>query len=656
MKISKIISLVVFALIIPFLINAQEKGVVSPKVSFSEKSELFLSVYAMRYTSNDGVFGVFIDRRGTAQAPFQIAKTSVGEVDLNYIPNGDRFLVVYIDRSNGYTVAGRVVGSNGNFLSDVFPISTSNPFSISSLRVVPSVDGNGFLVMWLDNRTRMGVQIYARFVSRDGALLGDEILVEKNAYGILRFDLSLNTDDGNYLMTYVENQQGVYSVYGRLIDSNLTPSRAFKISDTQDYDAYLSVVYNQNRQNFLVVWSDYLIGVGSYNIKGAILNKDTTIISGLDITKDNISNISNRFPELSYNIFSKNYIVVFATAMYQGLVSNVNVVYIDEDGMLLNVFSIDDTNKLVLLTPAIASNDICGNEEVVFAMYDTSNKENVLGMKLLGNLCSFKLSVSKKGDGDGVVSSNPAGIDCGNKCSAMFDDGTKVTISAVPLESSLFSSFTGMECVDEPVCTINMDSDKSIEVEFLLKTFDITTSAGQGGMIQPDSAKVKYGGEQRFDIVPDNGYAIEDVLVDNQSIGAVGSYTFTDVKDSHTLSAIFKQAVEYTISASSSEGGIISPSGDIKVLSGGNITFTMTANNGYYLSAVEVDTENIGSVSEYTFSNVNSNHTIFAKFEPYLNEWDMDAGTDVSKENTDIPTTITDTKETGSGCGCNLLE
>jgi hypothetical protein len=282
MKVYKVFLSVVSAIIIPFLTNAQDMGVSSPKVVFSEISQVFLSAYSVRNTGNDGVFGVLINRRGEANSPFKIALSNPGDVDLAYISNGDRFLVVYIDKTNGFSIAGRLIGSDGKFLSDIISIS-SNSFGISNLKVVPAVDGNSFLVMWLDNRTRMGAQIYARFVSRDGAFLGDEVLVEKNAYGILRFDLSLNTDDGNYLMTYVENQQGVYSVYGRLIDSNLTPSRAFKISDTQDYDAYLSVVYNQNRQNFMVVWSDYLIGVGSYNIKGAILNNDTTIISVLDI-------------------------------------------------------------------------------------------------------------------------------------------------------------------------------------------------------------------------------------------------------------------------------------------------------------------------------------------------------------------------------------
>jgi hypothetical protein len=70
----------------------------------------------------------------------------------------------------------------------------------------------------------------------------------------------------------------------------------------------------------------------------------------------------------------------------------------------------------------------------------------------------------------------------------------------------------------------------------------------------------------------------------------------------------------YTVSASAGFGGSISPSGQIQVVAGGNQTFTISANTGYLISQVTVDGQNQGAISSYTFTNVQTSHTIAASF------------------------------------------
>ena len=66
-----------------------------------------------------------------------------------------------------------------------------------------------------------------------------------------------------------------------------------------------------------------------------------------------------------------------------------------------------------------------------------------------------------------------------------------------------------------------------------------------------------------------------DVLVDGVSVGAVTSYTFTNVTANHTIAASF--AIDtYTITASAGANGTISPSGHVTVNYGANQTFTIT--------------------------------------------------------------------------------
>ncbi|MBQ3048358.1 MAG: hypothetical protein IJC94_00220 [Oscillospiraceae bacterium] len=68
------------------------------------------------------------------------------------------------------------------------------------------------------------------------------------------------------------------------------------------------------------------------------------------------------------------------------------------------------------------------------------------------------------------------------------------------------------------------------------------------------------------------------------------------------------------ITASAGEGGTISPAGTIEVNNGESITFTITPEEGSRVKAVIVDGVAVGSMKNYTFSNVVIGHTIEVVF------------------------------------------
>ncbi len=73
-----------------------------------------------------------------------------------------------------------------------------------------------------------------------------------------------------------------------------------------------------------------------------------------------------------------------------------------------------------------------------------------------------------------------------------------------------------------------------------INSFTITASAGSGGFINPSGAvSVNYGDYQNFTIVPDSGYHIADVLVDDEPVDPVSWYNFTNVVSNHSISASF---------------------------------------------------------------------------------------------------------------------
>jgi hypothetical protein len=62
------------------------------------------------------------------------------------------------------------------------------------------------------------------------------------------------------------------------------------------------------------------------------------------------------------------------------------------------------------------------------------------------------LTVRLVGQGSGIVTSTPSGIDCGEACTYDYDTGTVVTLAAQADESSLFAGFSGDEdCADGEV-------------------------------------------------------------------------------------------------------------------------------------------------------------------------------------------------------------
>jgi hypothetical protein len=145
--------------------------------------------------------------------------------------------------------------------------------------------------------------------------------------------------------------------------------------------------------------------------------------------------------------------------------------------------------------------------------------------------------------------------------------------------------------------------------------YTIAASAGTGGTITPSGAvTVAHGANQTFNITASSGYQILNVMIDGTSIGAVNSYTFSNVIAGHTITAAFS-VKKYAINASAGIGGSISPLGSTSINHGANQIFTITPSAGYSIVDVTVDGVSQGVISSYAFNNVTANHTISATFK-----------------------------------------
>ncbi|MBI4810334.1 MAG: T9SS type A sorting domain-containing protein [Ignavibacteriales bacterium] len=147
-----------------------------------------------------------------------------------------------------------------------------------------------------------------------------------------------------------------------------------------------------------------------------------------------------------------------------------------------------------------------------------------------------------------------------------------------------------------------------------IKTFDILASSFDMGTLTPSGTViVDYGSNQVFDISPDPGYHLDSLFVDGMHVDSITSYTFYDVTAGHSIHAKFI-ADTLEIVASAGANGTISPLGDVHLVPHTNQTFTIAPNGGYHILDVIVDGESVGPVSEYTFENVITDHTISTSF------------------------------------------
>ena len=101
----------------------------------------------------------------------------------------------------------------------------------------------------------------------------------------------------------------------------------------------------------------------------------------------------------------------------------------------------------------------------------------------------------------------------------------------------------------------NVLANHTISATFAIDSYTITASAGANGSLTPAGiTAVNSGASQAYSISASTGYHVASVLVDGSSVGAVTSYTFSNVTANHTISATF--AIDtYTITASACANG-----------------------------------------------------------------------------------------------------
>lgn len=92
------------------------------------------------------------------------------------------------------------------------------------------------------------------------------------------------------------------------------------------------------------------------------------------------------------------------------------------------------------------------------------------------------------------------------------------------------------------------------------------------------------------------------------------------IPDDHTMSVTGAEETVFCVSADCNEGGTISNIGVTDYAEGESACYEIVPEEGYVITAVLVDGEDIGPCSQYCFEEIGSDHTIFAQFARKLGD------------------------------------
>jgi hypothetical protein len=160
----------------------------------------------------------------------------------------------------------------------------------------------------------------------------------------------------------------------------------------------------------------------------------------------------------------------------------------------------------------------------------------------------------------------------------------------------------------------NVEAEHTIHVRFTKETFSITIDGGgKGGTVTPSGEiEIEYGDTVPIKIIPDEGYYIDSVIVNDEYRGDDSTYSLDNVRGDSTVRVVFDKLNK--ISITQSEGGTISPAGDTLVKDDVDLTYSITPNEGYVIDSVFVNGLYVGNVDEYEFKNIQGDSTIRVVF------------------------------------------
>ena len=187
-------------------------------------------------------------------------------------------------------------------------------------------------------------------------------------------------------------------------------------------------------------------------------------------------------------------------------------------------------------------------------------------------------TVTKTGTGVGLVTSSPAGIDCGATCTAAFTTGVVVSLTATAEVGSSFTGWDGEGCSGTGLCQVTMDQARSVTATFTSVPSSLSVNrsslyfgATSGGAIKTSGQAVTVdfagGAAVAWTATPNNSF----IQVTSGSGTGAGAFTVSITSGSYSAPSTLNGSV--TVSAPGASNSPQTVAVTFKVYTAGSVPF-----------------------------------------------------------------------------------
>jgi hypothetical protein len=430
----------------------------APAAGFDGTNHLVVWSDARGGTGQD-LYGARVTKAGVVlgSAPIVISAASGDQVAAAVAFDGTNYLVVWQDSrgSTGRDIYGARVSPDGTVLDPGgIPISTALEHQVEP---DVSFDGTSYLVVWEDRRGGFGDVRGAR-VSPEGSVLASDLVV--SGASLHQTQPAVACATGACLVAWRDGRAGAPDVYGaRVAGTSVFDPEGLPISRAGSSQGRPAIA--SDGTGYLVVWNDTRSGTG--DVYGTRVSASGEILdaSGFAITN---GPDAQQAPDVGFE--GAYYVVAWhdrrsgtAFDLYAARVTGGGAV-VDPSGFLVGTGTAGAATSV--------ASDGAGRLLVAFdALQALDPLTTVTRVRTQAITVRADLTVSLIGNGSGSVVSEPAGVDCGATCTAMFDAPTVVTLTPSAAPGSVFAGWSGA-CAEAGLgpCTLTVDESRLAIAKF----------------------------------------------------------------------------------------------------------------------------------------------------------------------------------------------
>ncbi len=151
---------------------------------------------------------------------------------------------------------------------------------------------------------------------------------------------------------------------------------------------------------------------------------------------------------------------------------------------------------------------------------------------------------------------------------------------------------------------------------FTTRKYTVAILSNQNGTLRCDKSTYYEGETVQFTAIPKDMWRPDKIIINGEEFSMNGdTYKHVIMSDIEATPKFAAEKKQYTVTIRQTTGGTVSRKGTVTVFEGDSLTLTMTPDDGYYLSMIEINKELMERKETYTIENITEDLIVFITFK-----------------------------------------